>query len=200
MAWFNFNKSKENQPAFWQEYLASFKASASPYFVAFDCETTGLNIKKDKLLSIGAIKFTADRILVQQSIEFMVYQDAVDDSSVKIHGILPSTTDKAELSEYDAIRHFLKFIGNSPLVGHHIRFDVGMMNQALKSYHLGKLKNKTYDTNLIYKKQHHYPAEQNVSLDELCAYYQLKASERHTALGDAYLTAVIFQRLTAAHL
>ena len=184
MAWFNFQASIKDKPRFWQEYLSSFKSSASPYFVAFDCET------------IGAVRFTADRILVHQSIELMVYQKDVDEKAVKIHGILPSTTDNAERSERQALAQFLAFIGNSPLVGHHIRFDVAMIDQALKRLGLGKLKNKLHDTNLIFKQQQHYPVEQNISLDELCAHFHLKAENRHTALGDAYLTALVHQRLT----
>ena len=196
MAWFNFQASIKDKPRFWQEYLSSFKSSASPYFVAFDCETTGLKPRKDRLLSIGAVRFTADRILVHQSIELMVYQKDVDEKAVKIHGVLPSTTDNAERSERQAVAQFLAFIGNSALVGHHIRFDVAMIDQALKRMELGKLKNKLHDTNLIFKQQQHYPVEQNISLDELCAHFHLKAENRHTALGDAYLTALVHQRLT----
>ncbi len=197
MAWFDLKSSTKGKPPFWQEYLSSFKSSASPYFVAFDCETTGLDVRKDRLLSIGAVRFTAERILVHQSIELMVHQTKVNDETIKIHGILPSTTQEAELSEQEAVKELLEFIGNSPLVGHHIRFDVAMIDQALKRMGLGKLKNRTYDTNLIFKQQHHYPLEQNISLDDLCAHFRLKAENRHTALGDAYLTAIIHQRLTA---
>lgn len=197
MGWFNFKTSTKHKPPFWLDYLSSFKSPVSPYFVAFDCETTGLDTRKDKLLSIGAVRFTADRILVHQSMELMVHQDNVDESSVKIHGILPSTTEEAERSEQQVIKHFLAFIGNSYLVGHHIRFDVAMIDQALKRMGLGKLKNRTHDTNLIFKQQNHYPLEQNISLDDLCAHFRLKAENRHTALGDAYLTAVIHQRLTS---
>ena len=199
MAWFNFKTSTKDKPRFWEEYLLSFKSSASPYFVAFDCETTGLDIRKDRLLSIGAVRFTAERIQVHQSIELMVHQTKVNHDTIAIHGILPSTTQEAELSEQDAVKQLLEFIGNSPLVGHHIRFDVAIIDQALKRMGLGKLKNKTYDTNLLFKQQKHYPVEQNISLDDLCAHFQLKAENRHTALGDAYLTALIHQRLTMIH-
>ena len=43
--------------------------------------------------------------------------------------------------------------------------------------------------------KHHYPIEQNIGLDDLCDTFSIKTSNRHTALGDAYLTAISFQRL-----
>jgi DNA polymerase-3 subunit epsilon len=194
MSWFSIFNSSRDYPEFWKEYLMQFKAEKSEFYVAFDCETTGLDPKKDRILSIGAVKFTAERILINQNKEWFLKQDLARDDSIKIHGILPSS-EASVWSEAEAVKAFLDYIGNAVLVGHHVNFDVNMVNMALKRLGAGQLKNRQKDTNSLYKEKGHYAHEQNFSLDELCKKYQLKASNRHTALGDAYLTAQIFQRL-----
>ena len=196
MKWTNYFSSKKEQPQFWQDYKAKFK-SATQGLVAFDCETTGLDPKSDRLLSIGAIRFSDERIYIAQSMELFIRQTDLNEETVAIHGIMPSDAAVAELSEKQAVIRFLYFIGNAKLVGHHIDFDVAMVNQALKKMGLRRLKNKTKDTNSLFKKKYYYPQDQNVSLDEVCHKFSIKASNRHTALGDAYITAVAYQRLAA---
>lgn len=195
MSWFNFLQSKKDYPDFWKRYLEQFKAKKSDSFVAFDCETTGLNPKEDRILSIGVVKFTKDRIFINKNKEWFINQTHQNDESVKIHGILPNSSSESLVNEEQAILNFLECVKNSTLVGHHINFDVAMVNYALQRLNAGKLKNQTRDTNRLFKKVGHFSEEQNFSLDHLCEKYQIKASNRHTALGDAYITALVFQRL-----
>lgn len=195
MSWLDFLKPQKDYPEFWDNYLAEFKAEQSENYVAFDCETTGLDPSKDRMLSIGAVRFTAERIWIHDNKEWFVKQSLTNDESIKIHGILPSTSSEELLTEEQAVKAFLDFIGSSTLVGHHINFDVAMVNHALKRLGAGKLKNTQKDTNTLYKQIGHYAHEQNFSLDELSKTYNITTSNRHTALGDAYITAQIFQRL-----
>lgn len=197
MSWLDFLKPHKDYPEFWQKYLSQFNTKASPYFVAFDCETTGLDPKRDRILSIGAVRFTADRIWIKDNKEWFVKQSQINDTTIEIHGILPSSSSEAFLTEEQAVKGFLDFIGTSTLVGHHINFDVAMVNHALKRLNAGKLKNSQKDTNTVYKQIGHYAHEQNFSLDELSQIYNITTSNRHTALGDAYITAQLFQRLCA---
>lgn len=194
MSWLSWlNNNKEELP-FWAAYKARFKEPLEKSYVAFDCETTGLDPKKDRILSIGAVKFTSQRIFVSRCFEWFVQQDHPGSEAIPIHGILPHTN-HGQIEEQEAIIAFLKFIGNATLVGHHVKFDVAMINRALKHLGAGSLKNKLKDTNRIYKEKHHCSLEQNFSLDDLCSLYDINCSNRHTAMGDAFLTAQLFQRL-----
>ena len=151
MSLMNWFTDKKELPQFWEDYKAVCKSVAPDHFVAFDCETTGLDPQKDRLLSIGAIKFSSDRIFINQSMELFIKQEDFDEKSVTIHGILPTDAADAHFSEKQAIIKFLSFIENATLVGHHINFDKAMINQALKRLNLGKLKNKMRDTNHLFK-------------------------------------------------
>lgn len=81
------------------------------------------------------------------------------------------------------------------MVGHHVSFDIEMINQALNRMNLGTLKNEYMDTDIMYQKLKHFPQDQHTSLDELCDIYKIKKSDRHTASGDAYITALLFLKL-----
>jgi DNA polymerase-3 subunit epsilon len=195
MSWLNFLKPKKDYPEFWQDYLTKIKTDNTEHFVAFDCETTGLNPNKDRILSIGAVKFTTERIWIKENKEWFLNLPQVENDSIKIHGILPSTSSEALLTESQAIIAFLDYIGNATLVGHHLNFDIAMVNMALKRLGAGRLKNAQKDTNSLYKQKGHFAHEQNFSLDELSKEFHIKTSNRHTALGDAYITAQLFQRM-----
>jgi DNA polymerase-3 subunit epsilon len=58
---------------------------------------------------------------------------------------------------------------------------------------LGKLKNRSIDTDRIYQK--FKGLQQDAGLDELCGIFKIQKSDRHTAIGDAYITALIYLRL-----
>ena len=199
MRFFNwFKKDKKNYPIFWQNYLACFESrldkNNQKRYVVFDTETTGLNVKSDVILSIGAVAISGNSIIVNDYLELFVEQDVFRSESVPIHGILKEGKEK-KLTETEAVIRFLDFVKDATLVGHHVRFDVNMVNAALQRMGLGKLKNRSMDTDLMYQKYKGVPEDQHSSLDELCQIFKIQKSDRHTAAGDAFITALIFLRL-----
>ena len=194
--WFQKNK----YPDFWKEYLLHFKekqptALKDIRFVVFDTETTGLNIANDRILSIGAVAVKNNVIDIADSFEMYVKQDKFDASTVEIHGILKEGN-IVKVDEEFAVKEFLKFIKNSVLVAHHAAFDIAMMNEALKRVGLPKLKNRSVDTGVIFKMtEFHKNGNMHYGLDELCKIFTIKQHDRHTASGDAYITALIFLKI-----
>lgn len=194
MSWNWFKKIAKEHPKFWENYLSSFDSNeGSNRYVVFDCETTGLDIKSDRILSIGAVAIENNKILVSSTFSLFVKQDIFKPETVSIHGILKEGEEK--VVEAEAVIQFLEFIKNATLVGHHINFDIEMINQALKRLDLGKLKNQYMDTDIMFQKYKHYPSEQHSSLDELCDEFKVRKTDRHTATGDAFITALIFLKL-----
>lgn len=193
-----FKKDKKNYPEFWQEYLACFESRSDKNYqkryVVFDTETTGLDVRSDVILSVGAIAISGNSIIVNDYLEVFVQQDVFKTESVSIHGILKDGKEK-KLTETQAIIRFLDFVKDSTLVGHHVRFDVNMVNAALQRMGLGKLKNHNMDTDIMYQKFKGLPEDQHSSLDKLCQIFKIQKSDRHTAAGDAFITALIFLRL-----
>lgn len=193
-----FKKVSKDYPKFWENYLNYFEQepdeSQPKRYVVFDCETTGLDHRKDVILSIGAVAVVNNAVIVNDSLELFLKQDVYNIESVSIHGILKEGKEQ-KIVEAEAIIRFLEFIKNSTLIGHNVNFDIEMINQALKRLDVGKLKNDSMDTDAMYQKFKGFQEDQHSTLDELCKILKVEKSDRHTAAGDAFITALVFLKL-----
>jgi DNA polymerase-3 subunit epsilon len=168
------------------------------HFVVLDTETTGFNLDKDRILSIGALKLFKGRLKVKEALEIYVLQEHFDKNSVPIHGLLRESKNP-QISEKSALEALKSYIGTSVIVGHHIRFDMEMLKRAFIRHKIEPIHNLCVDTGILYRKtllktpllrkKEHY------SLDDLAKRFSLDCKDRHTALGDAYLTALAFQHI-----
>ena len=201
--WFKKKTPKENLPYFWQNYAQSFEEKlpqkiSEIRFVVFDTETTGFDYKEDRILSIGAVRIENNSIEISDNFEVFLDQEKFNPETVKIHGIIQN--EKFEkITEFEALKKFLSYIQNSVLVAHHAGFDLKMINKALLRNRLPKLKNKVLDTAVLYKKTriatNLIDRDKVYSLDEIAEAYNIDLTDRHTASGDAYITALIFMKL-----
>lgn len=203
---FHFFKSKKQEdisayPPFFQEYLRSFEptdTSAPTRFVVFDTETTGFNYANDRILSIGAVDIIDNAIDLKHSFEIFLNQEKFNPEAVAIHGIRKEHQ-YAKYPEAQAIERFIQYIGNAILVGHHVGFDIKMINVALERSGLPPLRNKSLDTNDLFKKTKVINPllrnDKNYSLDDICEELGITMHDRHNAAGDAYLTALAFLKL-----
>ncbi|MFB9052328.1 PolC-type DNA polymerase III [Formosa undariae] len=201
MKWLFKNKDK-SYPEYWTTYESLFTTQNqddihTSTYVVLDTETTGFNYDKDRMLCIGAVKIIDGYIDVSTAFEIYLKQDYFDKNTVKIHGILKN--DKFEtVSEEEAIILLLDYIKDSILVAHHAFFDINMINVALSRLELPKLKNEVLDTMLIFRatriKSNLIDPNKKYSLDELAEFYDIDLSDRHTASGDALITAIAFLR------
>lgn len=192
--WFKYKK----YPDFWKEYLQKFKQKQpnsieTTRFVVFDTETTGLDIVNDRILSIGAIGISNNQIEVSDTFEKYLIQDEFKAETVEIHGILKEGNIE-KISEKKAIEKFINYLGNSVIIAHHAAFDIEMINAALKRMNLPKLKNKHIDTGILYKKLAN-KKDQHFNLDVLCEEFNIPKHDRHTASGDAFITALLFLKI-----
>jgi DNA polymerase-3 subunit epsilon len=199
--WFQ-KKEKKSLPIYFLEYQESIiniqkLPIEATRFVVFDTETTGFLRKKDRVLSIGAVAVLDNIINVNDTFEVYIKQKVFKAETVPIHGILKEG-EIEKITELAALKLFLKYIENAVLVGHHVNFDMEMMNEILKRHKLPQLLNKTIDTGFLYKKSKHnvYQSEEkSYSLDDLCDELNISKSDRHTASGDAYITAIAFLKI-----
>ena len=191
MSLFNFWKKEEN---IFDENISIEETR----FVVLDTETTGFDYDNDRILCIGALVLQNNMISVQDSFEVYVQQDHYDKSTAQIHGILKDFVLKRP-NELEALQQFLTYLGDAVIIAHHTVFDVTMINKALERNNLPHLNNKTLDTAYLYKKtlikSHLFERKDHYTLDDLADKFDISKKDRHTALGDAYITAIAFLKI-----
>jgi DNA polymerase-3 subunit epsilon len=171
-------------------------------FVVLDTETTGFDLCNDRILSIALFEVNGGIIDMAKSRKWLVCQpETAPTSATAIHGILPSESRCKGIAEKEVLEQLLPLLSGAILVGHHIHFDAGMLNKALKRHLKIKLRNHLVDTahlamqELIPFHRTGYANQRPPSLDEICAHLDLPVIARHTAEGDAFVTAEIFMML-----
>lgn len=170
----------------------------SERFVVLDTETTGFDYTNDRILCIGALVLQNGTINLQDSFEHYIDQEHFDKSSVEIHGIIRRDVLNHK-SEIEVLQLFLDYLGDSIIIAHHTKFDVTMINAALERNGLPKLSNKCLDTAVLYKrtliKSNLLQHKDHYTLDDLADKFDISKKDRHTAIGDAYITAIAFLKI-----
>jgi DNA polymerase-3 subunit epsilon len=171
-------------------------------FVVLDTETTGLDPRRDRIITIGAVAVHDGEILLDDAFEALL-KVAYNNASVTVHGI---TRDEAVdgMDEPEALALFLDYLGDGVIVGHHIGHDIEALNCACERHFNLKLKNRSLDTMDLTLHLNDggafadRPMAAGFSLDALCEMFNVVPHDRHTAGGDAFITAQIFLRLLRA--
>jgi DNA polymerase III subunit epsilon len=185
----NINKE---YPDFWKDYLTKFETKPNR-FVVLSTETSGLNPDKDVILSLGAFSVVDDGIVIKDNFESVLLQyKYLQDNGLSNEFIIESKMIK--MPEPDAIEAFINFLGNAILVGHHINFDIEMLNAALERLDCGRIKNEALDVDVMYRKLMDVNDKQ-FSLDDLCEIYKIPKSDRNSSAEDAYRIALLFLKL-----
>ena len=189
----NFSKLKDD------EFKFLFDVNESDEYVVFDTETTGLNPKKDEILSIGAVKIKNNKILTSQTFEIYLKNiNEISAKSIEIHGIRPCDLQNATDVEA-GVKEFLKFIGSSTLIGYYLEFDVAMINKYIKPMLGITLPNKMIEVSEIYfEKKITLIPQGNIDLrfDTILKDYDIPNMGVHNAVNDAIMTAMIYLKLT----
>jgi DNA polymerase III subunit epsilon len=168
-------------------------------FIVLDSETTGLNPRVDRLITIGAVAVQNSEIFVEDSFDALIKIDR-NTEAVTVHGVTRDQSLRG-VDEEVAIEHFLDYLRDGVIVGHHIGHDISTIDAALERYWGMTLANRSLDTmdlTLHLERDGAFagrPPIRQFTLDGLCAMFGVIPHDRHTASGDAFITAQIFLRL-----
>ena len=177
-------------------------------FVSLDCETTGTDAKRDRIITMGAIAVQDGEILLDDQFECMLHVSH-NTSAVVVHGITAEEAARKGMPEDEALAVFLDYLGHGVIVGHHIGFDVEVIQHACQRQFGIDLTNRWIDTMEVTLHLEDagvftamaaaagltVPPFRDFSLDGLCRQFHIEPHDRHTASGDAFITAQIFLKL-----
>lgn len=178
-----------------------FAAPPDEDWICFDCETTGLDPKKDKIVSLSAIKIRGNQILTSQALNLKFKQALpINPESIVIHGLRNMDVESG-MDEREAIAKFLAFIGSRPLVGYFLEFDVAMVNSVIRPWLGISLPNPQLDISTPYSELFYKPLLHNehevfdLSFHAILEKCELPKLAAHDAFNDALMTAMIYVKL-----
>jgi len=171
-------------------------------YVVIDTELTGLDERKDSIVSIAAIRMVGGRIDLEDTFYRLVNPETeLTAESVIIHGITPSEVAKKPGIE-KALSEFLQFCGNDVVVGHCVSIDLSFINREMKRMLGYTMKNHAVDTSAIYEwiqkkfsSRRAFPYSFTDSgLYDIAQFFGIPVNGAHNAVMDAFITAQVFQR------
>lgn len=165
-------------------------------YVVFDVETTGLSVVNNKLIEIAGVRMIDGKV-IDRFASFVNPHEKIPYNITQLTNITDEMVRDAP--DLDAVMpQFIEFIGDSVLVAHNARFDMGFMQEACKRLSLEMLHNPVLDT--LELGRFLYPSLKNHRLNTLVDKFKVSLENHHRAIDDAAaLGHVLFQMLNDAY-
>jgi DNA polymerase-3 subunit epsilon len=156
-------------------------------YTAFDLETTGLDPKEDTIIALGAVHLLGSRVLRHEVFEALVDPGRpIPKTSTEVHGLTwEMLKGKPRLEE--VLPAFRAFLEGSVLVAHNGAFDMAFLRKV------GIDQPPLVDTLLLAHLL--FPDLKDHRLERLAERFGVPVLGRHTALGDALMTAEVYARM-----
>ena len=163
-------------------------------YVVFDFETTGFNAGgADSIIEIGAVKMK-DGIIIEKYDELINPGRPLPQKIVDVTNITDMMLEGKRCEE-EAIKDFINWFGDLPMVAHNAKFDVSFLEMAYEKYNLGEFKNPVIDTLELSRTLDNNYARH--SLSALVKRYNVPWDEEahHRGDYDAEGTALVFYKM-----
>ena len=170
-------------------------------FVVCDTELTGFSLRRDEIISIGAVKIVDLRIELNQTFHQYIRPRHLEHTdSTLIHRITPEQLRSMPAMD-DVLPEFIRFCGDALIVGHHVTLDMNFLNRAARDVLHGTLSNPSIDTMRLamgYKEAQFMGGQRlgnlsvSYNLVDLAREFGLPEFKPHDALDDALQTAYLF--------
>jgi CBS domain-containing protein len=158
--------------------------------VGIDTETTGLDVRRDRIVQLGSVAISAGAVVSNETVEILVNPHvAVPPSSTAIHGITNAMVAGAP-NFAQAWATFSRFTAGRVLVGHSIGFDLAVLAAEAGRAGIAWQRPRALCVRLLGGIAN--PRLPDQSLDTQAAWLGITITDRHSALGDALAAASIF--------
>lgn len=162
-------------------------------FVCLDCEATGLDPEKDRIIEIAIVKFSFEGAL--ESYESLVDPEMeIPESSIKIHHITKDMVQgKPKIQRL--LPKIIEMCGNHIIIGHNISYDLELIKNEAKRYLIPCSfdKNKTIDTLRLARLYGDSPSN---ALEKLGVHFNVPQDAAHRAMNDVLVNIEVFKHLS----
>jgi DNA polymerase-3 subunit epsilon len=182
-----------------QNFRFMFDSPPDDDVIVFDCETTGLDVAHDDIVTIAAVKIRGNRILASEKFEVIARPDAkMSAEAIKVHRLREADVEGGKLI-FKVLPDFLHFVGGRPLVGYYLEFDVAMVDKYLLQLKGIGLPNPMVEVSQMYYERKYGDAPPGTVIDlsfkAILADLGIPPLDQHDALNDAMMTAMIYVTL-----
>ncbi len=169
-------------------HAALFAAPTTDDWVAIDLETTGLDPARDQIIAMAAVPGSGRVLRLRERLDLVVRSDSPRIiEAIRHHRLRPDDVAKG-VSLDEALTRLLALIGNRPLVGYCVGFDIAMLDRALRPRLGFGLPNRRVDVQREYaarQRQRRPELEPDLRFEAIAQSLKLPTPDRHSALGDA---------------
>jgi len=161
-------------------------------FVCLDCETTGLEVDKDRIIEIAMVRFNFDGTI--DAFETLIDpQMVIPEVSIAIHHINDQMV-KGKPKIAEIMPKVFEFVGKSIIVGHGITNDIAFLCAAAKQHNIPcKLASHPYlDTLRLARLYGESPIN---SLEKLRQHFNIAEEGAHRAMNDVIVNIEVFKYL-----
>ncbi|NBD25980.1 exonuclease domain-containing protein [Paenibacillus glycinis] len=161
--------------------------------VVFDLETTGFYpTNGDEIISFGAVLLKGERLVEERSFYSLVNpKRKVPKHITELTGITNEMTEDAP-DLMQVLHDFMEFVGKRLLIAHASGHDKHFLNTALWRTSKVNLTHRVLDTIMVAKWLE--PGRSSYNLDDLLEQHGIAITERHHALEDSRMTAMLWLR------
>lgn len=161
-------------------------------FICLDCETTGLEPEKDRIIEVAAAIFQ-DGVIIEQFESLIDPEIAIPEESMKIHHISNEMVCGKPKIE-DVLPNLFNLIGRKIIVGHGIPFDIEFLITSAKRHQVPcSLSSRDYiDTLRLARLYGDSPIN---SLEKLREHFNIPPEEAHRAMSDVQVNIEVFKYL-----
>ena len=192
MSWWRRRRDREPGPA-----------EVARRWVVLDVESSGLDVRRDRLLAIAAVALRLEgdaspRITIGDSFEALLRQDpagSADKANILLHGIGVGAQ-RSGVPAADALGAFERWLAEAPLVAFHAAFDEAMIQAAMQEALGRTLAGRWLDLEPVAGALH--PDVRGRTLDDWLAHFGIECAVRHQAAADTLATAELLLRLWPA--
>ena len=160
-------------------------------YTVIDLEMTGLKVKTDSILEVGAVRVRQG--MIDATYTALLRPDRPFSDEIRaLTGITEELLAAGAVDPEPAMKAFFAFVGEDTLVGQNIMFDYSFLKQWAVNHDLTFERNAA-DTLKIARR--FLPKDQKKDLESLCAYFSIARANAHRALDDALATWELFEHL-----
>lgn len=168
---------------------ASRRVATAPLlpYIVLDIETTGLDLVQDDIIEIAALKIEPDN---QTEFHRYIYcENKLPEEITELTGITREMLVKKGQGISQVLDDLIDFIGEMPIVGYNLYFDIGFINYSLGRMGKRMIRNRKIDLMGLVKKEKMFL--KSYKLQDVLLAYDINKRVLHRAQEDARLTYIL---------